>query len=135
MRPAPHASKVRPYMRCAKSDMSEVSTQFEPNCGEQSDDEARPRGFRSTIPNVLLISYCLPPTLRSQEGMAHHDRCRIFFLVRDLGAGRHAVNFRGNTALHFTCNHGHTDVAVMLVRDGGLQLSRPATMKGAPHRV
>ena len=44
------------------------------------------------------------------------------FLIRDLGANRHAVGNGGRTALHVACSLGHTELALMLVRDFGLHL-------------
>ena len=44
------------------------------------------------------------------------------FLIRNLGANRHAVDNQGCTALHMACDNGHTELALMLVRDFGLHL-------------
>ena len=54
----------------------------------------------------------------------------VAFLIRELGANRHAVNNKGETALHLACNQGHTALALMLVRDLGCT-SRPQTTMGA----
>ena len=54
----------------------------------------------------------------SAEGKAE----AVAFLIRDLGANRHAVTDGGTTALHRACYCGHTELALMLVRDFGLHL-------------